>query len=123
MNLAADSKPHLDTMTDKEISDGMDLLIQRFAKAGWITGTNITTLESTRLHLTPTGKQRLAALQEIMEQFLAKASAREGHLALHEWALIGVLWSPILSELQPPSLTLGESKTLCAWMAARAFNL
>ena len=121
--MPADSKTHLDTMTDKEISDGMDLLIQRFAKAGWITGTNITTLESTRLHLTPKGKQRLAALQGIMEAVLAKAATREGLTNVHEGALLGVMWSPILSELMPPPINLGEYKVLCGWMSSRAFSL
>jgi hypothetical protein len=113
---------HLDNMTDNEISDGMDLLIQRFAKVGWITGTNITTLESTRLHLTPLGRNRLAALQKIMEDVIAQATTREGLLNCYEGALLGVMWAPILSELMPPQISLAEYKVLCGWMASRAFN-
>jgi hypothetical protein len=107
----------------KEISDGMALLSRRFAKAGWITGMNITTLESTHLHVTPVGKQRLVVLQEILEGVMAKAAIREGQLSSDEVVLLDILWFPVLSELTPPPIDPAEYKALAAWMAFRAFNL
>ncbi len=102
-------------MNDKDVSENMDRLIGRLFRARWITGTNITRPEGTRLTLTELGTQRFATLETSL---LEQAS---GGLLFNrqQAAAVWICWLPIIAELQPPPFTESEIDTFTGYVAGR----
>ena len=97
-------------------------MIDRFAKAKWITGLNIDHPQYFHLSFTELGSERMRQLGEIVRPFADCAFDGAGRPSIMDWLKFIFRIGPIAGCLQPPVLSETEVNVLICMAALHERN-
>jgi hypothetical protein len=103
----------MDTTPSGRDSENLQLLVERFHKAGWITGLSMVSSEPFSMNFTTLGLLRMSQLFGVFKGINARNFPDQSDLyATERGRIIIAEYVEALSELSPPRLSSGERDVL-----------